>query len=107
MRQLNIMGVIFTIQEVDVVDKANPKKGEINYLTGEIKIDKNMPPTLKDQTLMHEIIHAICDLNGWYELGEDEEKVQGLATALHQVLAAQAIFSYEMASAPARSPQQP
>ena len=40
---------------------------------------------------MHEIIHAVCDLQGLYDIGEDENKVQSLATALHQVFKDNAI----------------
>ena len=93
MRELNILGVKFTVEEVPVVDKGEPRKGEINYLTNEIKIDESMPVSLKNQTLMHEILHAVFDLLGYKELAEDEEKVQGIATALHQVFVSQTIFS--------------
>lgn len=93
MRTINILGVIYTIEEVDTVNKTNPRRGEINYLTNEIKIDKNMPETLKRQVLMHEILHAVFDLLGLDDLGEDEKMVQSIATALHQVFSAQTIFS--------------
>ena len=93
MKELNILGVKYTVEEVPVVNKNEPRKGEINYLTNEIKIDESMPICLKIQTLMHEILHAIFDLLGYQELAEDEEKVQGIATALHQVFTSQIIFS--------------
>ena len=57
--KLNILGVEFTIIEVPVVNKDEPRKGEINYLTNEIRIDESMPLSLKNQTLMHEILHAV------------------------------------------------
>ncbi|SCJ58689.1 Uncharacterised protein [uncultured Clostridium sp.] len=87
-KQINILGVSYTIEEVDTVNKTNPRRGEINYLTNEIKIDKNMPASLKEQVLMHEILHAVFDLIGLDKLSEDEKKVQSIATALHHV------FSY-------------
>ena len=90
---INILGIEYNVEEVDVVNKTEPRLGEINYLTNEIRIDQSLPTDKKNQTLMHEIIHAICDLLGYDELGSDEEKVQGLATALHQVFTAQTIFS--------------
>ena len=92
-RELNILGVIYIVKEVDTVNKANPRRGEINYLTNEIRIDKNMPKSLKEQVLMHEILHAVFDLLGLDELAEDEEKVQSIATALHHVFSTQTIFS--------------
>ena len=87
-KQINILGVSYTIEEVDTVNKTNPRRGEINYLTNEIKTDKNMPASLKEQVLMHEILHAVFDLIGLDKLSEDEKKVQSIATALHHV------FSY-------------
>ena len=93
-RELNILGVIYTVEEVDTVNKTDPRKGEINYLTNEIRIDKNMPLSLKNQVLMHEILHATFDLLGFDELAEDEKKVQSIATALHQIFTSQTIFSF-------------
>ena len=91
--EIDILGVKFSVIEVDVVDKYSPKKGEINYLTNEIKLDKGMPPTLRNQVLTHEILHAIFDLLGFEELGADEKMVQCLATAIHQVFTPNTIFS--------------
>ena len=90
--KINILGVEFDVKEVDVVDKFEPKKGEINYLTNEIKIDRNMPKSLKEQVLMHEILHGLFDLLCWDEMRDNEEKVQSLATALHQIFTGQVIF---------------
>jgi Zn-dependent peptidase ImmA (M78 family) len=91
-RKIDIMGVIYTVKEVDTVNKTDPRKGEIDYLTNEIRIDKNMPPSSKEQTLMHEILHAVFDLLGMDELAGNEAAVQSIATALHQVFTAQTIF---------------
>lgn len=52
-----------------------------------------MPKSLKEQVLMHEILHAVFDLLGLDKLGEDEKKVQSIATALHQIFSTQTIFS--------------
>lgn len=92
-KEINILGVIYKVEEVDTVNKTDPRRGEINYLTNGIRIDKNMPKTLKNQVLMHEILHAIFDLLGFDNLAEDEEKVQSIATALHLVFSTQTIFS--------------
>lgn len=92
-REIDILGVIYTVEEVDTVNKTNPRRGQINFLTNVIKIDKNMPKTLKEQVLMHEILHAVFDLLGLEKLSDDEKKVQSIATALHQIFATQSIFS--------------
>lgn len=92
-QEIDILGVIYTVEEVDTVNKTNPRRGQINFLTNVIKIDKNMPKTLKEQVLMHEILHAVFDLLGLEKLSDDEKKVQSIATALHQIFATQSIFS--------------
>lgn len=93
LKEIDILGVKYTVHEVDTVNKTEPRKGEINFLTNEILIDKNMPPSLKEQVLMHEILHAVFDLLGLEKLAMDEKKVQSIATALHHVFSTQTIFS--------------
>mgnify|MGYP000945350518 CR=1 FL=1 len=85
-KTINILGLIYTVEEVECVSKDELRRGEINFLTNRIKIDKTMPGDLKNQVLMHEIMHAIFDLLGYEDLCTDENKVQSIATALHQVL---------------------
>ena len=85
-RNINILGIDFSVNEVPVVNKNSPEKGEINYLKCQILIDESMPEDLKEQTLWHEILHAICDLTGNYEIGQNENAVQSIATALYCVL---------------------
>lgn len=73
-KRINILGVVYEIEEVEVVNKCEPRRGEINYLTCKIKLDKNMPLTLKEQVLTHEILHAVFDLLGLDKLAEDEKR---------------------------------
>lgn len=91
--KIDILGVEYTVSEVEVVNKEEPRKGEINFLTNEIRIDRQMPISLKEQVLMHEILHAVFELLGMEKLALNERKVQSIATALHQVFATQIIFS--------------
>lgn len=42
-KKINILGVEYTVLEVEVVNKEEPRKGEINFLTNEIRIDRQMP----------------------------------------------------------------
>lgn len=76
--KVNILGVTYQIIEVEVVNKEEPRKGEIDFLEGVIKIDKNMPQELKEQVLMHEILHAVCDLLGYKNLCFNEKKYKAL-----------------------------
>lgn len=98
-KEVNILGVVYQVSEVDVVNKEELRRGEINYMTNEIRIDRNLVQSAKEQTLMHEILHAVFDLLGLDELNADENKVQGIATALHHVFTSQAIFETQPVTA--------
>ena len=45
---------------------------------------KSIPKDLVEQTLYHEVVHAILGTMGYNELFEDEEFVQGFSLLLHQ-----------------------
>ena len=85
-RELTILGIRFTVEEVEIVNKHDPALGQVDYWENSILIDKNLPVDMKNQTLMHEIIHAVLWLLGYREEAHDEQKVQGLSTALHSLL---------------------
>ena len=85
-KAVRILGLDYEIEEVECVSKEELRRGEINFLTNRIRIDKSMPEDLKKQVLIHEIVHAIFDLLGFEDLCTDENKVQSIATALHQVI---------------------
>jgi predicted restriction endonuclease len=94
MKNINILGLTYEIKEVDVVNKEVLRAGEINYITQEIKIDKSLSTEKKNITLLHEIIHGICDQLQFDDLANNEQMVQGLAVALHQILKDGFTFSF-------------
>lgn len=59
--------------------------GEIDFKNQVIRIDRNMGTERKNQTLMHEIIHAAMHELGYEELNKDEKIVQGLSAALYHL----------------------
>jgi hypothetical protein len=77
-KKFKIGGHIYSIELVDGED-ITKDCGECNKARNVIKIRKDIPQTQIEETLLHEIIHA---LNG----GLDEVTVDGLATGLYQVL---------------------
>ena len=91
-KTINLLGVGISVEEVDVVCKEDPRKGEYDYLTGVIKLDRNMPTDMKNQVLMHELLHAMFDFLGLDELRDDEQKVQMIATAIHQLFTQNEVF---------------
>lgn len=84
MRTVNILGVPFKIEEVDVIDESREgiTQGKIKYTKGVIYLRKNQPDAIKRQTLIHEVIHGIFIQIGRDDLSEDEALVQTLAVAI-------------------------
>ena len=85
-KTIDILGIKYQINEVECVSKNELRKGQINFLTNEILIDKTMTEQNKHITLIHEIIHGITEALGMNDLCEDENRVQALATALYYVV---------------------
>lgn len=92
---INVLGVNVKVYEVDTVCKEDPRKGEYDYLTGVIRLDNTMPVDMKNNALMHEILHCIFDLLGLDDIRDDESKVQMIATALYQVFSKNNVFYTE------------
>ncbi len=91
--KVNLLGINYKIEEVEVVNKNTPCDGEINYQSLEIRIDKGLADEKKAQVLMHEILHGLFESLGLAELRDDEKAVQSLATALYHLFSTQTIFS--------------
>lgn len=81
--KVQIGGHSFIVKRVDVVDKHNPKRGEIRYLENQILIDSTMAESRQEQSLLHEILHEI---DQQCALGLEERDVWRLAEALYAVL---------------------
>lgn len=97
MKTIQILGLTYRISEVECVNKEELRRGEINFLTNEIRIDQSLPEDLKGQVLVHEVLHAIFDLLGYEDLCSDENKVQGIATALYELVQSNQRFFLEAA----------
>jgi hypothetical protein len=90
---VNILGVTYRVKEVKVVNKQDWRKGQIDFVKCRIRIDSSMSRKMKEQTLMHEVLHGILEGLGMEELNSDERAVQSIASALHLALTSQTIFS--------------
>lgn len=92
--KISVMGMEYAIEYVDVVDKENPRFGQVNFFESKIKIDKSLSEDRKKQTLIHEILHCVCQELGLYDLNDNENAIQSIATALYDISKNnQAIFS--------------
>lgn len=103
---INILGIQYQVYEADCVNRTIPRRGEIDYEKATICIDRNMPTALKEQVLLHEILHAIFDALGMDDVGGDERAVQSLATALYCVFGTKVTFSSLTGSETGHSQQQ-
>ena len=83
---VNICGVPHKVIEVTEIEKGDPKRimGDITYADAEIRILKSMPPKLKRQTIIHEMVHGMLFHIGETKLCSDEGFVQRLAMAISQ-----------------------
>ena len=91
-KKIDLLGVDITVNEVDVVCKEEPMRGMYDYLAATIKLDQNMPISMKNNVLVHELLHAMFDLLGYEDLRDDEQKVQAIATALNQLFQQDVFF---------------
>jgi len=83
---VDILGLTYTIRIVPIIDKDTHTLGQIRYVEQEILLEDGMPEQRSNQTLMHEILHGILEQLGYDDLNENEERVQGIASALYQTL---------------------
>lgn len=86
MKNINILGLTYTIEEVEQVDKNTRLFGEVDFVKQTIKIEKGLTEEKKLNVLLHEVLHAIfAELNFTNE-NENEHLIQSLANALYQIL---------------------
>ena len=84
MKTVTICGIPHTIEEVPVIDEEREGivQGEITYNEAKIRIKKDLPYEIKQEVLMHEVLHGILYHIGEAELCGDERFVQALANGI-------------------------
>ena len=82
---ITICGIPYTVIECGDSFNADAKHfGNVDFLKAEIRINKDMAEAVKQETLVHEIVHAILVHIGRADLSEDETFVQSFANAINQ-----------------------
>jgi hypothetical protein len=77
--------------EIEVVEYLEDKElGHCNYLFQKVMLaekwlGKEIHKESMEQTLFHEIFHAVLEEAGYSELSADERFVQGISLLIHQV----------------------
>ena len=82
LKEIDILGLTYTIEEREEYDKY----GQINHDKQIIVIDKGISDDRKEQTLLHEILHALLYQIGEPELSNNEDLIQRLAAVLRLTL---------------------
>lgn len=82
---VTICGIPYNVVECDDKFNADAKHfGQVDFLSAEIHINKDMADAVKEESLVHEIVHAVLVHIGRSDLSEDEIFVQSFANAINQ-----------------------
>lgn len=84
-QSFTIFGQEYLVKFVDSVDSKD-SCGECVPMENEIRIKKNMPLSLQEQTFYHELCHCLLTNLSYGKLNDDEDLVDRLAQGLHQVM---------------------
>jgi len=75
-------GHVYSVEYVDVVEPFMQRIGQVNLLTHEIRIHKDMAISKQEEVLLHELVHIICDL---CKFDMSEEDTGRFGVVLHQI----------------------
>ena len=84
--KVNICGIPYRIKYKRVINESEPGIGEglIIYRKQTIYLRKKLGKQIREETLIHEMVHGILIHIGKSELANDEEFVQMLAHCIYQ-----------------------
>jgi IrrE N-terminal-like domain len=82
--KVKVAGIDYEVHEVDGILERFNTLGQINYHKGIIELDSSLCQTRKEQTFVHELLHACFKEAGYDE--QDEEMIDRVSTVLYQVL---------------------
>jgi hypothetical protein len=85
-KQLKIGGAIYTVNEVDGLMRKLSLFGNVDFSDCIIQIDANISDERKEQTLIHEMLHAVHFEAGYDPSEQDEDLINRTANVLHQVI---------------------
>lgn len=84
MKQITICGIPYKIVPTKDVFDVDTHLGQINYITGEIRVNEKLQGEILYETLAHEIVHGILMYLGYEKESQDEQFVQALGNAINQ-----------------------
>lgn len=94
--KVKVAGIEYNIVQVDGVLERFNNLGLIHYNKGTIEIDSSMCETKKEQTFVHEVLHACFNEAGFEE--QDEDMINRVGIVLYQVLKDNHLYFGELAT---------
>jgi len=85
-KQLKVGGAIYTVHEVEGLLRKISMYGNVEFGDCVIQIDSAMTDERKEQTIIHEMLHAIHFEAGYNPEEQDEDTINRTANVLHQVI---------------------
>lgn len=83
--KVKVAGVTYNIETPDEIEDDPDKIGNCIYMKQLIRVKANMSKERRDQTFVHELLHAIFFEAGYTD-SDHEEMVNRLSLVLYQVL---------------------
>lgn len=83
-QKIKILGMTYDVEQVEYVSREELQIARIDYLTQKIYLLSDVGQEKKEQAIWHEILHGIFNALGHDYT--DEQLIQSVACALHQVL---------------------
>jgi hypothetical protein len=85
-KQIKVGGAIYTVNEVDGLMRKLSLFGNVDFSDCIIQIDADLSEERKEQTIIHEMMHAVHFEAGYDPEGQDEDLINRTANVLHQVI---------------------
>ncbi|MCG7407726.1 ImmA/IrrE family metallo-endopeptidase [Paenibacillus sp. ACRRX] len=89
--QIKVAGTHYEVVREKLLGAAENIYGDANFTIHRIRIDESITPERAQQTLIHELLHAIFYEAGYDE--QDEDVIRRVSTVLYQVLADNDVLS--------------
>jgi len=86
-KEIKVGGALYIVQEVEGLQRKYGLFGQVDFSDCVIQIDADLTTERKEQTLVHEVLHAIMFEAGYNPEEQDESLVNRTSNVLHQVLA--------------------
>jgi hypothetical protein len=85
-KQLKVGGAVYTVHEIDGLVRKLNLYGNVDFSDCIIQIDSAMSEERKEQTIIHEMMHAVHFEAGYNPDEQDEDMINRTANVLHQVI---------------------